>query len=68
MPRPQQEQPVRDMRAADAANGEPDAQEQKPSVERALRGDAAGRSAHPPIDVRSFDPWPPTHLGMDWHA
>ena len=40
MPRPQQEQPMRDMRAADAANGEPDALEQtKPSVERALKGD-----------------------------
>jgi hypothetical protein len=30
---------MRDMSAADAANGEPDAQEQKPSVERSLRGD-----------------------------
>ena len=31
---------MRDMRAADAANGEPDAQDQrKPSVERALAGD-----------------------------
>jgi len=40
MPKSQQEQPMRDMRAADAANGEPDAQaERKPSVERALRGD-----------------------------
>ena len=40
MPRPQQEQPVRDMHAADAANGEPHALEQtKPSVERALKGD-----------------------------
>jgi hypothetical protein len=40
MPKPQQEQPTRDMNAADAANGEPGAQEQqKPSVERALKGD-----------------------------
>jgi hypothetical protein len=39
MSKPQQEQPMRDMGAADAANGEPDAQEQKPSVERALSGD-----------------------------
>jgi hypothetical protein len=40
MPRPQEEQPTRDMHAADAANGEPGAQEQqKPSVKRALAGD-----------------------------
>jgi hypothetical protein len=40
MPKPQQEQPTRDMNAADAANSEPGAQEeQKPSVERALKGD-----------------------------